>query len=340
MVLRRPSFLPPLLALASLLGACGPDDQPLAPKLGKPQFSQLPGNGPEKITFHSNRTGNVDVFVMNADGSGVTQLTSHPFDDLLPLFSPDGSRITFGRCGFVYGCDVVVINADGSGERTILTEGFPGAWSPDGNQIALSRSERLWIVNADGTGLHRIAESFGVTDWSPDGQQLLLANNDGDDELYVMNLDGGGVTKLTDNNAFDGAGTGWSPDGTRIVFHSNRGGAAVDVYVMNADGSGVMRLTPNDGFDHGQPVWSPDATQIAFESNRAGDEQIFVMNADGSGITQLTFDVGVLNSAPHWIRQVAPAVPPANDDFANATGISSLPFTTIALLPLPSAEPG
>ena len=69
MSLRRPSLLPPLLALAVLLGACTPDDQPLAPKLGKPQFSQFPGNGPEKITFNSNRTGNPEVFVMNPDGS-------------------------------------------------------------------------------------------------------------------------------------------------------------------------------------------------------------------------------------------------------------------------------
>jgi PKD repeat protein len=60
------------------------------------------------------------------------------------------------------------------------------------------------------------------------------------------------------------------------------------------------------------------------------------MNADGSGITQLTFDVGVSNTSAHWIRQVAPA----NDDFANATGIASLPFTAVAQLPLASVEPG
>ena len=332
------SRLIPLLALGALLTACQDAEQSLAPRHDGPRFSLSATAGlSDKITFQSNRNGNFDIFVMNPDGSGVTQVTSHPFDEFLPLFSPDGSRINFGRCGFGR-CDIVVINADGNGERTVLFDGFPGAWSPDGNRIVLGRNDGIWIVNADGTGLVRVADPQFVTDWSPDGRQLLLVNNsDGDNEIYAMNLDGSGVTKLTDNNASDfaGRGRGWSPDGTRIVFTSDRGGEQ-DVYVMNSDGTGVTQLTPTDGFNDTGPSWSPDATHIVFESNRAGDEQIFVMNADGSGITQLTFDVGVSNGAAHWIRQVSPS----NDDFANGKDISSLPFTEVAQLPLASVEPG
>lgn len=341
---RRAALLPPLLALASLLGACARDDQPLSPKLPRPQFSQASGTGiAEKITFQSDRTGNADVFVMNPDGSGVTQLTFSSAFDFLPLFSPDGSRIVIGKCEFI--CQVVVINADGSGERVVIDNGFPGTWSPDGNRIALAGVggglAGVYLVNADGSGLVRVAEPQNVTDWSPDGRQLMLANDyDGDGELYAMNLDGSGVTKLTDNTANDypGRGAAWSrPDATRILFTSDRGGTGEqNIYVMNADGTGVTQLTANDGFNDVGPSWSPDATQIVFESNRAGDEQIFVMNADGSGITQLTFDVGVNNSAPHWIRQVAPA----NDDFANASGISALPFSSVAQLVLAGTQSG
>jgi len=336
----RRLHLIPLLALGAALNGCRDAVQPLAPTVSRPRFSQVSGPLEGKITFNSNRNGNVDVFVMNPDGSGVTQLTNHPFDDLLPLFSPDGSRIDFGRCGFGR-CDIVVINADGSGERTVLFDAFPGAWSPDGNRIVLGKNDGIWIVNADGTGLVRVADPQFVTDWSPDGRQLMLANDfDGDFELYAMNLDGSGVTKLTDNNANDypGRGAAWSrPDGTRILFTSNRGGTGEqNIYVMNADGTGVTQLTPNDGFNDVGPSWSPDATQIVFESNRAGDQQIFVMNADGSGITQLTFDVGVSNTSAHWIRQVSPS----NDDFANAAGISALPFSANVNLPLATIEAG
>ena len=313
---RHVSSLTPLLVLGSLLASCSNPDRLLSPKTYGPQFSQTAANGGEgKITFQSNRNGNFDIFVMNADGSDVTQLTSNPFDEYLPLFSPDGSRIVFGRCGFI--CQVVVINADGSGERVVIDNGFPGAWSPDGNRIALGGAagtgiEGIYVVNVDGSGLVRVLDPDFITDWSPDGRQLMIVSGrDGDLELYATPLDGSPVTKLTDNTADDNAGTGWSPDGSRIAFNSNRGGAGRDVYVMNADGSGVTQLTPNDGFDDGGPVWSPDASQIAFESNRAGDEQIFVMNVDGSHMRQLTFDAGVINTGPHWIRQVTPA----NDDF-------------------------
>jgi PKD repeat protein len=288
-----------------------------------------------KITFHSNRNGNLDIFVMNPDGSGVTQLTSNPLDELLPLFSPDGSRIVFGRCSVL--CDIVVINADGSGERTILNDGFPGAWSPEGNRIVLGRNDGLYVINADGSGLARVLDPDFVTDWSPDGRQLMIVSGrDGDLELYATPLDGSAVTKLTDNTADDNAGTGWSPDGTRIVFNSNRGGNGQDVFVMNADGSGVTQLTPNDGFDDDGPVWSPDASQIAFTSNRAGDEQIFVMNVDGSGVTQLTFDAGVSNGAPHWVRQLSLS----NDAFADATVISAVPFRDLVNISAASMEGG
>src|SRR2546430_5041360 len=340
--MRFASCRTPCLALGVLLAGCREPNQPLSSKPYAPQLSQTAANGGAgKIALQSNRSGNFDIFDMNAGGSGVTQLPNSRGDQFLPLFSPDGTRIVFGKC-FGGGCDVVVINADGSGERVVVNQGFPGAWSPDGNRIALGGSagtgiEGIYVVNVDGSGLVRALGAALTTDWSPDGRQLMIASNrDGALELYATPLDGSPVTKLTDNTADDNAGTGWSPDGSRIAFNSNRGGAGQDVYVMNADGSGVTQLTPNDGFDDDGPVWSPDASQIAFESNRAGDEQIFVMNVDGSDVRQLTFEPGVINTGPHWIRQVFAS----NDDFGNATGISTLPFSDVANLAIASAETG
>src|SRR6185503_13314557 len=73
------------------------------------------------------------------------------------------------------------------------------------------------------------------------GRIAFTSNRDGNDEIYVMNADGTGVVRLTNDPAIDQQ-PAWSPDGSRIAFVSNRGGK-FDTYLMNADGTGVTRLT-------------------------------------------------------------------------------------------------
>jgi WD40 repeat protein len=109
------------------------------------------------------------------------------------------------------------------------------------------------------------------------------------DEIYVMNADGSGQTKLTNNTQSD-TDPSWSPDGDKIAFSRSGDNGEDEIYVMNADGSGQTRLT-NNGYS---PSWSPDGDKIAFVSSRdvnsdfAGPE-IYTMNAnDGSDVTRLT----------------------------------------------------
>jgi len=106
-------------------------------------------------------------------------------------------------------------------------------------------------------------------------------------QIYVMNADGSGQTRLT-NDSFSDTSPEWSPDGTRIAFDSSLGSSA-DIYVMNADGSGQTRLTnnPPGNLDY-DPAWSPDGARIAFLGTRDQNNDIYVMNADGSGQTRLT----------------------------------------------------
>jgi Tol biopolymer transport system component len=113
------------------------------------------------------------------------------------------------------------------------------------------------------------------------GKLAFSTTRDGNSEIYTMNPDGSGQTRLTFNAALD-SDPAWSPDGTRLLFVSTRDGNE-EIYVMNADGSSQTRLTANIALDR-QPVWSPDGAQIAFASNRSaeGNFNIFVMNADGS----------------------------------------------------------
>ena len=88
----------------------------------------------------------------------------------------------------------------------------------------------------------------------PGAKIAFYSNRDSNYEIYVMNDDGSGLTRLT-NNADADLHPIWSPDGARIAFHSNRDGN-YEIYVMNADGTGVTRITTNSAGDWGA-VWSP-----------------------------------------------------------------------------------
>jgi len=118
------------------------------------------------------------------------------------------------------------------------------------------------------------------------------------EEIYRMNADGSGQTRLT-NIAADDYTCAWSPDGSQIVFVSERDNNP-EIYVMNAYGDGQKRLT-NNIVDDVYPEWSPDGSEIIFASRRDenGDLEIFVMNKDGTGVTQLTFNTSN-DSHPSW----------------------------------------
>src|SRR5437899_1643246 len=144
----------------------------------------------------------------------------------------------------------------------------------------------------------------------------MRTRNNSRDKINTMNTDGTGVTRLTNNAAFDGF-TSCSPDGTKIAFESDRDSSKFQdqIYTMNADGTGVTRLTNNAAFD-GFPSWSPDGTKIAFESDKDGNLEIYTMNADGTGVTRLTNNAAS-DEEPDWGPLTAPA-PSNNPPIANA----------------------
>jgi WD40 repeat protein len=140
------------------------------------------------------------------------------------------------------------------------------------------------------------ATDFDPT-WSPDGTRIAFrSQRDGNDEIYIMNLDGTCQTNVTNDPADDWS-PAWSPDGTQIAFaHFFDGNAYSDIAVINVDGTGLKRITTSSGE---YPAWSPDGSRIAFSSARAGNYDIFVMNADGSAQTQLTTDPAY-DMSPAW----------------------------------------
>jgi Tol biopolymer transport system component len=259
-----------------------------------------------KIAFFSDRDGNYEIYSMNADGSGQTNLTNNAAADEFTKWSSDGTKIAFAsdRDG---NAEVYSMNADGSGQTRLTNNAafdlFP-VWSPDGSRIAFSTTRdgnyEVYSMNADGSGQTRLTNNAAIDfapDWSPDGTKIAFTSIwGGNPEVYVMNEDGSGQTNLTNNAAIDLAPV-WSPDGTKITFESDRDGNR-EIYSMNADGSGQTRLTSNAAFD-GKPAWSPDGTKIAFDSDRDGNSEIYVMNADGSSPTRLTNNAA-FDGEPDW----------------------------------------
>ena len=255
------------------------------------------------------REGNFDLYLMNADGSHVVQLTSNPFAssrdrDINPVWSPDNAQLAFASSrdgGFSYiSFNLYKMNIDGSnvvqltGPAKIIGNERSPAWSPDGSQIAFESTASgittfdIYVMNADGTGILQLTD--GPSDnffpaWSSDGSQIAFVSaRGGIYDIYVINADGTHLLQLT-QDAANNSYPAWSPDGGWIAFASDRSGSA-DIYVMKPDGSGVTQLTHNVGaYD---PAWSPDGSQIVFVSDRYGDSDLYVMNADGSNVIQLT----------------------------------------------------
>jgi Tol biopolymer transport system component len=172
----------------------------------------------KRIAFSSDRDGDFEVFAMNADGSRVTQLTHNVgVDDGPTAWAPNGKQIAFisTRDGDK---EIFVMNDDGTRVTQLTSnnvddEGDHAGWSPDG-KLFLFSSRRdggdldIFVMKLDGTGVRQLTGKggdFADADdafWSPDGKRIAFhSNRDGDEEIYVMNADGGGLIKLTDNTA-------------------------------------------------------------------------------------------------------------------------------------------
>jgi len=261
-----------------------------------------------QIAFTSARDGNPAIYVMDADGGNVRQLTNLPGWHWSPAWSPDGIRIAFAsdRDGDP---DIYVMDADGGNVRQLTDDparDMDPTWSPDGTRIAFSSNRDgdwdpdIYVMDVDGNNIRQLTDQLmwdGRPTWSPDGTRIAFeSDRDGDPDIYVMDADGGNVRQLTDDPPWDWD-PAWSPDGTRIAFHSDRDGDE-DIYVMDADGGNVRQLTDDPGWDW-DPAWSPDGTRIAFVSDRDGDWDIYVMDADGGNVLQLTDDPG-RDWAPAW----------------------------------------
>jgi Tol biopolymer transport system component len=219
----------------------------------------------KKVVFSTNRRGAYEIFVVNADGTGLAPLTSSANGsiDLNATWAPDGSKIYFTRA-----------RVDAA--------------------LASLRAE-IYSVNADGTGLAKVSNDTAnlyLPSVSPDGKKIAVARlpigaSWDKARLNTMNTDGSGMTMLTDGWLGDGEAA-WSPDGTKVAFTCREGLVQYrDICVVNADGTNRITIVGWQG-QQANPSFSRDGSRVVFESYASSAGTLFSVKPDGSGATQLT----------------------------------------------------
>ena len=218
-------------------------------------------------------------------------------------FSFDGQRIIFQSTREGVPCDqIFTMNLDGSDQRMVSTSDGRttcGYFYPGGDSIIYA-STHLGGAECPPAPSFRMGYVWAIYDSF---------------DIFRANLDGSGLTRLTDEPGYDAEAT-IGPDG-RVVFTSVRDGD-MEIYSMNGDGSDVRRLTHRQGPDGG-PFFSPDGSKIIFRGREIPDGpeyddfkrlldqglwrptavEVFVMDADGSNLRQVT-DYGGASFAPYW----------------------------------------
>jgi Tol biopolymer transport system component len=182
----------------------------------------------QRIAFHSDRGGRWDIWIINTDGSGLTNLTNQPTADRYPDWSPDGKKIAFtskrGGNEDIWVMSVPDVQQGTAGSQPINLTKAPdrdryAIWSPDGRKLTFSTNRdgnyEVYVMNADGSNPKNVSQSpkstEGLADWSPDGKYLVLySDRTGNKEVFVVDLGSGRWTNITNHPASDEF-CSWSP---------------------------------------------------------------------------------------------------------------------------------
>jgi len=296
-----------LVALASpMLVACGVDKGTSSAKVGGNQDERTAIEAPSgSILFRVESSYSSDLYVVNADGSGLAQVTDSVGKKTGGAVSPDGTLIAYNDASREDEANgVYVASPDGSNAHLVAASDPNGLssyflfWTSK-ERLAFNRIRsdvkmspvEFWTVNADGSDPVRISENNrcpGALDWSPEVESLAICQC-GDHTCGVTIFDerGNVIRNLLNDDARKPNSPTWSPDGTRIAFLAREPDAKSEsLFVVDADGANArsMYRLP-DTLLWTSVKWSPDGSQLALAPEK---EIVIVSLTDGSSRTIAT----------------------------------------------------
>jgi TolB protein len=274
-------------------------------------FTGTPGAASTEMAFLSTRTGEREIFVMNADGSNPRSATRSRTIKAFPNWMPNGDGILY-TAYHDNSQPALFLTARSSRVRPgrILRGLLPqapmyrGVFDPEGETLAVvssvEGSAEIFLIDRDGRKVHRLTHSRAIDispSWSPDGERLtFVSDRSGSPQVYVVNRDGSGLKRLTYQGTYNTAPS-WSPDGRWIAYES-RLEAQFDIWLIDPEGVVNVPLVQHRRSDE-SPSWSPDGRKLAFSSNRRGRYDVFVVDLAGENLRRLTENAGQ-NTQPVW----------------------------------------
>jgi len=273
----------------------------LKDRIHKPLYfseTDLKSSLPLKVVFSTwSPETKADIYVINSDGTNLTQLTDYGENERYATWFPNGHIILYAR---MLGAetdtyDIFSMNSDGSDQKNLSDYPGPdwgGIVSPN-NQKVLFISKRegngFYIMSVDGSDCFKLTNLGGYErhpSWSPNSKQILFGHGG---NIYTVNADGTNLKKIIESDeTYWYAWARWSPNGQNILFdkYSNiivdeETQFVSDVCVMNLHDGTIRNLTNNNFLDY--CYWySPNGQKILLHTNRNDKPEFYIMNADGS----------------------------------------------------------
>jgi len=208
--------------------------------------------------------------------------------------------------------EIYIADYDGENQKRVTvgrTLNITPHWSPDARSIAYTSYRRgepqIFVSHIYQGTLDELTKGAGsgqnwLPSWSPDGQRICFGSTrgGGPSQLWVMNKDGSGLRRLTNDRWVNTTPT-WSPSGSQIAFVSDRTGNP-QVYIINADGVGApQRISTQEGYAD-KPSWSPPPfNEIAYTARTGPGNDIKIVDMATRQVRQITFGEGT-NESPTW----------------------------------------